>query len=73
MAHLTLQEFLDLIHRNRSYPLTRELRGARKRVERPHHPEYYGPRITRLFAGLLFGTVCAGGEDISGSNSPHSA
>lgn len=73
MAHLTLQEFVDLIHRNHSYPLTTELRGTRNRVERPHYPEYYVPRITRLFAGLLFRTVCAGGEDTSGSNSPHSA
>ena len=60
MAHLTLQEVIDRINQNYSYYSKRELRSARKPVEsRPHHPEYYVPRVTRLFAGWMFGAFRA--------------
>lgn len=63
MAHLTLQEVIDRINHNYSYYSNRELRSARKPVEsRPHHPEYYVPRIIRLFAGWMFGAFRASGS-----------
>ena len=63
MAHLTLQEVVDRINQNYSYYSKRELRSTRKPVEsRPHHPEYYVPRITRFFAGLMFGAFRASGS-----------
>lgn len=53
MAHLTLQEVIDRVNHNHC---------ARKPVEsRPHHPEYYVPRITRLLAGLMLGAFRASG------------
>jgi len=63
MAHLTLQEVIDRINQNYSYYSKREPRSARKPVEsRPHHPEYYVPRVTRLFAGWMFGAFRASGS-----------
>jgi hypothetical protein len=67
MAHLTLQEVIDRINQNYSYYSKRELRSARKPVEsRPHHPEYYVPRVTRLFAGWMFGAFRASGSITAG-------
>jgi hypothetical protein len=63
MAHLTLQEVVDRINQNYSYYSKRKLRSTRKPAEsRPHHPEYYVPRITRFFAGLMFGAFRASGS-----------
>jgi hypothetical protein len=63
MAHLTLQEVIDRVNHNHSYYSKKQLRSARKPVEsRPHHPEYYVPRITRLFAGLMVGAFRASGS-----------
>ena len=52
MAHLTLQEVIDRVNRNHFYYSTREPQGVKSR---PHHPDYYVPRITRFLAGLMFG------------------
>jgi hypothetical protein len=74
MAHLTLREVIDLINRKHSYYSSRELRGASNGVQtRLHHPEYYVPRITRLFAGLLFGKLRAGEKTtLQAANGPYS-
>jgi hypothetical protein len=56
VAHLTLQEVIDRVNNNLTYYSTHELKGDRNRGEmRPHHPEFYVPRITRMFSGFLFG------------------
>ena len=60
MAHLTLQEVIDRVNSNYFYYSARELRSARNRDgTRPHHPAFHVPRITRMFAGLMFGAVRA--------------
>ncbi len=60
MAHLTLQEVIDRVNSNYSYYPARELRRERNGDEtRPHYPEFYVPRITRMFAGLMFGAFRA--------------
>ena len=60
MAHLTLQEVIDRVNSNSIYYSTRELKGERNRGERrPHHPEFYVPRVTRMFAGFVFGAFRA--------------
>jgi hypothetical protein len=56
MAHLTLQEVIDRVNGNHFYYSTRKLQGVKTR---PHHPEYYVPRITRFLAGLMFGAFPA--------------
>ena len=55
MPHLTLQEVIDRINTN--YPFRKEEAAARARtdVESPHRPEFYVPRIARIFASLLLG------------------
>jgi hypothetical protein len=55
MTHLTLQEVIDRI--NNSYPFRRETNPAavRTEIESPHRPEFYVPRIARLFVSLLLG------------------
>jgi len=54
MPHLTLQEVMDRIRK--SYPSKEEERSAEDSKEsRSHRPEFYIPRITRLFASLLLG------------------
>lgn len=55
MAHLTLQEVIDRI--NNSYPFREETKptGVRTDVESPHRPEFYVPRIARVFFSLLLG------------------
>ena len=54
MPHLTLQEVIDRIRK--SYPSTKEERGTKDRKENSsHRPEFYIPRIARLFASLLLG------------------
>ena len=56
MAHLTLQEVIDRVNHNYFYYST----GEQRRVQgQPHHPEYYVPRMARLFAGLVFGAFRA--------------
>lgn len=60
MAHLTLQEVIDRVNSNYSYYSARELRGERNGYEtRRHRPEFYVPRITRMFAGLMSGAFRA--------------
>jgi hypothetical protein len=60
MAHLTLQEVIERVNSNYFYYSARELRRERNRdVTRPHHPAFYVPRITRMFAGLMFNAVRA--------------
>ena len=55
MAHLTLQEVIDRINNN--YPFRKESTPAatRTKVESPHRPEFYVPRIARVFFSLLLG------------------
>jgi hypothetical protein len=54
MSHLTLEEVVDRV--NNRYLSIRDQRTAGDRVgSRPHHAEFYVPRITRFFAGLLLG------------------
>lgn len=54
MPHLTLQEVIDRIRKN--YPSNKEERNTADRKENSsHRPEFYIPRITRLFASLLLG------------------
>lgn len=54
MPHLTLQEVIDRIRKN--YPSRKPLADATERNEdSAHRPEFYVPRITRLFASLLLG------------------
>jgi len=75
MAHLMLQEPIDRAKPNHSCYSTRELHGAGTRIEsRPHHPEYYVPRITRLVAGLLLGAFRGGGQvtTVQAANGPYS-
>ena len=57
MTHLTLQEVIDRIN-NYSYSFRRENRLAARRaeIESPHRPEFYVPRIARVFFSLLLGT-----------------
>ena len=74
MAHLTLQEVIDRVNKNLSYYSTRELKGERNRGERrPHHPESYVPRVTRMFAGIWFGAFrAAGTTTVQKTNTPYS-
>jgi hypothetical protein len=54
MPHLTLQEVIDRIRKN--YPSKKEELATKERQENAsHRPEFYIPRITRLFASLLLG------------------
>jgi hypothetical protein len=63
VAHLTLQEVIDRVNHNSTYYSTRELKGERNRSEmQPHQPEFYVPRITRVFAGFIFGAFRAAGK-----------
>ena len=73
MSHLTLQEGIDRV--NNRYLSIRDQRTADDRVgSRPHHPEFYVPRITRFFAGLLLGAFPAAGRMAVAQkrNDPHS-
>jgi hypothetical protein len=56
MSHLTLEEVVDRV--NNRYIGDQRTAGDRAR-SRPHHPEFYVPRITRFFAGLLLGAFPA--------------
>lgn len=54
MPHLTLQEVIDRINKN--YPRNEQRRALGNQSEnRLARPEVYIPRITRLFASILFG------------------
>ena len=55
MSHLTLQEVIDRI--NNRYPFRKETNGigVRTEVESPHRPEFYVPRLARVFFSLLIG------------------
>jgi hypothetical protein len=72
MAHLTLQEVIDRINNN--YPPRKRqnyLDGVRERAS--YHPEFYVPRVTRFFAGLLLGAFPAGRMAVvQKQNDPHS-
>jgi hypothetical protein len=58
MPHLTLQEVIDRVNNDSS---RKELRAADARaVSQSHRPEFYVPRITRIFAGLWFGAFTTG-------------
>jgi len=75
MDHLMLQELIDRANPNHSCYSTREPHCAGTRIEsRPHHPEYYVPRITRFVAGLLFGAFRGGGQvtTVQAANGPYS-
>ena len=56
MSHLTLEEVVDRV--NNRYIGDQRTAGDRVR-SRPHQPEFYVPRITRFFAGLLLGAFPA--------------
>jgi hypothetical protein len=56
MGHLTLQEVIDRVNSN--YPIHKESKAAsvrdeRDKAESPHRPEFYVPRIARIFVSLL--------------------
>jgi hypothetical protein len=72
LSHLTLQEVIDRVN-NRYLPI-RDQRRAGDRGSRPHHPEFYVPRITRFFAGLLLGAFPAASRMAVAQkrNDPHS-
>ena len=54
MTHLTLQEVIDRI--NNGYHLRKETNSVeRTEVESPHRPEFYVPRIARVFFSVLLG------------------
>jgi hypothetical protein len=75
VAHLTLQEVVDRVNYNSTFYSTRELKGERNRGEmRPHQPEFYVPRITRMFAGFMFGTFRAASKmtTVQKANTPYS-
>jgi len=56
MPHLTLQEVIDRINLNYPFSKSGERTDVmRMEVESPHGPEYYVPRVARLFANLLLG------------------
>jgi hypothetical protein len=60
MSHLTLEEVVDRV--NNRYLSISDQRTTGDRIgSRPHHPEFYVPRITRFFAGLLLGAFPAAG------------
>jgi hypothetical protein len=71
MPHLTLLEVIDRIN---NYCSRKELRAAEARaMSQPHRPEFHVPRITRIFAGLLFGAFTAGRmAAVQKRNDPHS-
>jgi hypothetical protein len=72
MAHLTLQEVIDRINNN--YPSSKHQFVSGDGERRSHHPEFYLPRITRFFAGLLLGAAFPGGRmaGVQERNDPHS-
>lgn len=53
MTHLTLQEVIDRI--NDSYPFRKDTKaaGLGTEIESPHRPEFYIPRIARIFFSLF--------------------
>jgi hypothetical protein len=52
MGHLTLQEVIDRVNSN--YPQKNDrVAGVRAEVESPHRPEFYVPRIARIFVNLV--------------------
>jgi hypothetical protein len=55
MSPLTLQEVIDRI--NSRIPFRKESQSIAMRpdVESPHRPEFYVPRIARVFFSLLLG------------------
>jgi hypothetical protein len=61
MVHLTLQEVIDRVNNNNIYcDSTSGLKGERHRGKgRPHSPEFYVPRVTRMLAGFVFGAFRA--------------
>jgi len=74
MDHLTLQEVIDRVNYNYFQYSKRELRSARDRAEdRPHHPDYYVPRITRFFACFIFKEFRAASQmqAVQKPNGPH--
>lgn len=61
MLHLTLQE-VEVVDRVTNCSSAQEPGTARYPFDRPlHHPDFYVPRVTRFFAGLLLGAF-RGGE-----------
>lgn len=62
MDHLTLQEVVDRINANYptrfDYTTQKEQPAAPTRIEDQsrHRPEFYIPRITRIFVSLLLGS-----------------
>jgi hypothetical protein len=53
MGHLTLQEVIDRVNSNYPVPKESKTAGARAEVESPHRPEFYVPRVARIFVSLL--------------------
>jgi len=65
MAHLTLQEVVDRLNKN--YPSKKESGNSGDRAgSQSYRPEFYIPRITRIFASLLFGASAAPGSSRDG-------
>lgn len=58
MSHLTLEEVVDRVN-NRYLSIGDQRTAGDRARSRPHHPEFYVPRITRFFAGLLLGAFPA--------------
>jgi hypothetical protein len=55
MTHLTLQEVIDRINANYFFSKETKAAGVPTEVESPHRPEFYVPRIARVFFSLLLG------------------
>ena len=75
VTHLTLQEVIDRVNNNLSYYSICGRKSERSRGERwPHHPEFYIPRVTRMFAGFMFGAYRAAGmtTKVQKANIPYS-
>jgi hypothetical protein len=55
MIPLTLQEVIDRINTNNPFRKDGQSADLCTRVESPHRPEFYVPRIARVFFSLLLG------------------
>jgi hypothetical protein len=55
MRPLTLQEVIDRINSNSPFRKETQSPQLRTLVESPHRPEFYVPRLARVFFSLLLG------------------
>ncbi len=55
MTHLTLQEVIDRINSSDPFNAEKKSSAVHTELESPHRPEFYVPRIARVFFSLLLG------------------